>query len=1021
MATDPSHPGVNEAGGGAARAGDAPLQFVKPAVVHRKSELVLAPRPPTGRTERKRRQEEVRQLRREDSARASAFGAARRRQLQLEKNAAQVAADFRLIKQQRSNADTKARNAGATERAAEQEEQLIAETRARAREVAASTADRQAFFAAQMVARREETVKEVRSQMVAARVARQEAGAVSVATRSTRAEIVRSQTELETARLAEQSLRYKQHCEERAAYQHIREQRHAAKASARHARMKAQQTERKKVCEEAAAKRHEHLREEKLQADFLLCKSELAQNHHLSREAKGRQLVRQNPDGTRDGKSADSAALTSIRRPVSARPVSAKSDGSLNGWGVITTQPENGNSTAAGHVARQRQQQQQQQQHQHQHQHHQHQHHQPVVREEEQQHVAVQRQWSPANVEHNSKSEMELESEFEPDPEAKMEPELQLELDPVHASKFAPHSPPGARTGRFNPNTSLQAEGSVEGSWLGTVGLNPNVHATLLRAATRETSQAKSRAAVHFARAQSRNTTGTCWRGWNRAQKQLPSANGRRVEGYNPVDINKNEAGKSTTLTPWPAHADSFSELSDAYGYGNGQVSPLATETREGIKHVPIPRSAALAVRDIVKGQANEPSVENSCLHSSGSSLSSSGAAEVLQGDLPTLELEHGSNGPASDSEGTAQTQNRPSPEVESALAKTSADAAEQACHDRIMPPAISVDEGVTVATTPRQLLLALPAPMRPRANLLADGPLLDRTRIVMTKEITNRSDTVRADSCSKRQRWRHSGIQPTKISEIENSNRPGSAREAEPEGTLNSLSGPMRPWSARDERSGADDLDTERSSSLSGDELHSSLQCRAAVVEQASHATTKTAVEKPRLRSNRSRDSNLKPQRGISGCESYLGARSTTDSPTAAPPAGNRSRRRPRISNQLLHAPYAADRTVVDVSLAEAESWPALPTEQFSELQRGSIHSLHVGSERPTTCSINLTRTRRKEQVLTSKQKLASTTILSSSSDFFKSWDTEGAQTLSEPPMMLQGVTQGTYVNLRNAGVTVC
>ena len=43
----------------------------------------------------------------------------------------------------------------------EQEEQLIAETRARAREVAANTAASQARYAAKVMAQRKETIEEV--------------------------------------------------------------------------------------------------------------------------------------------------------------------------------------------------------------------------------------------------------------------------------------------------------------------------------------------------------------------------------------------------------------------------------------------------------------------------------------------------------------------------------------------------------------------------------------------------------------------------------------------------------------------------------------------------------------------------------------------------------------------------------------------------------------------------------------------------------------------------------------------
>eukprot|EP01043_Picozoa_sp_COSAG02_P029210 COSAG02_NODE_1808_length_10843_cov_4.345867_2_plen_2020_part_00 len=524
--------------------------------------------------------------------------------------------------------------------------------------------------------------------------------------------------------------------------------------------------------------------------------------------------------------------------------------------------------------------------------------------------------------------------------------------------------------------------------------------------------------------------------------EQLRSSNGRqagRCDHYEKTHsyINRKEAA-STALTPWPIYADSesVSNLGDAYGHGERQVSPLATETQEGIKHVPMPRSAALAVRDILNPQPHGPTATNSCSQSSRSGLSNS-TEDLLQSEPPTEELEHGSSGTSSHLEGgteiraLGETQNLPSFSVEGllsehestlrtntncALTKASAGAAKQEWHGRVMPPVINVDEKVTVVTTPRHRLLALPTPMRPRAHLLSDGPLLDRTRIMTIESYTSRSDDVRAGSCSKQQLWRRSDPQPRQLSRQEIGNRPGSAGGAEPggaepEGNRDSCSGPMRPWSARDTSSGAGVLDTERPSSFLGDELHLPLQCRAAIpaVDRAGGAATKAAGEVLRQISNQPRESNLTTQLDTDGAP--------TKRMAAAAPSANGSRYRPCISKQLLQAPYAADRAV-EVSLVEADEWPTLPVKQSTELQRGSTHSQHIGSGRPTMCTMNSTRTQRKEQLLFSEQRLNSTTTVSSSSDFSKDFLSEP---MGEPPLMLQGVRQGTYVNMRNLGVTAC
>ena len=584
--------------------GDSEL-LVKPAVVYRKSEQFhRSPRPPT-RAERERRHEQVRQLRRLDAEHTSAIAAARRRQQQLEKEAAQGAAGCRLANQQKTRADTKARTARAMERSAEQEEQFIAETRARARLAAANIAEWKALQTADIQAQRAKQIREVRSQKIAAAVARQApkpASAVSVTSLSTRAEIVRRETELAKERLAAQRLAYKQLCQERAANQMSRQQFHAAKAAAWHTKMKAQQAKQKKAVEEAVTMRDQRLLEEKRQTEFLLCRSELDQSDRRD-TIRSRKRVRQASD-----------------------PEHAPAAGALE----------------------------------------------------------------------------------QPQPQPQPEPEPEPEHAPSAKLDFVPAAP---RIGRFNPNS-------------------------------------------------------TGWRGRNRAQQpQLTTA---------------------TEIT---------SGNGDEYGRGDGEISPLATETMKGIERVAMPRAAAVAVRDVLKGQPNDPPVE------------------MERGAWS--DTEEGTTMRAS-----ARTQNRV---LVSALTL----------------PTVNIDEAAAVVATPRQPLLALPAPMRARASLLADGPLLDRTRLVTQETLMRRSDTGRAALCLSQQQQQHWHGQ-----------RCRSARGAE-RASINSRSspGPMRPWTARDAQSrsvsygGAAGRDTELSSVFLEGELHLPLQCRAAAFEVVSRASPKAST----------------------------------------------------------------------------------------------------------------------------------------------------------------------------------
>ena len=235
-------------------------------------------------------------------------------------------------------------------------------------------------------------------------------------------------------------------------------------------------------------------------------------------------------------------------------------------------------------------------------------------------------------------------------------------------------------------------------------------------------------------------------------------------------------------------------------------MSPLAAETREGIKRLAIPPSTALAVRDVLKGT---PSNSIESLRSSHSFASSQSGADEEEERAAATSTRKGEEAtpptpitareqnrtdsdqdssrattaavtqpasslsvttaalPSEDEEeegqdGQEEEKARDATEQEATTVLTSSDGADRtraatmpvtanvagatassvrpspqqqqtqhqtAARTFLPPSAVKLDEEAAVVASSHKLRLALPQPIRARANLLPDGPLPDRGR----------------------------------------------------------------------------------------------------------------------------------------------------------------------------------------------------------------------------------------------------------------------------------------------------